>query len=597
MRWCPDNELDRGDYTFEIVHAERFPFFWEIAWNIYQEYNQMTVYGDHKTKMTVHFDGSRVTVVSTENRLEQVTDNICESYTWCQVTPTPTQYPTRLPTPLPTPTESATVAPTAVVMPSPEAKTAMVAITYYDSGSNSWFKDYNQGTGYSITDRDGRKVYSRGLMCQYQAELTCWYELPVDTKLVFRIAGGMDSDSNQHHWSFCNKIGTAGQDQQLDFYLSDGLCIAESLYSSTLYCRDKLHITVASAGIVLLHGLADLSELSSSDEMALTWAISAIMGSQENLYVTYQYSRDLTFDALKVEFNVEVPTYLVGYDGSDPDNLVPAYRAVTEKLGDGFNSGRFVSYIEQFAVLHSGEALDIVNHGFVELEALQEGVLRDHTRWTNAPSPFYEDIPTSAPSKFSTPTPTQPGDMTSSKAGKPSSGHHHPSSTEETDWSSAVMISAAVVGVGLFLMFLLRNQNQSTADVVSDVQTRGGRKSAYRELSTDSYHGQGDRLVAGQDDDEEEGGAGPEVIKEILLAAAAETSKETRPLRLSRARKDESSNSSSSEGSDDDVDQEVRTGTARTKSSSTNSGKYSRSHTSSRKYRPPSNSKLRTSKR
>ena len=209
MRWCPNSEAATGEYTFEIIRPEDFPFFWEIAWNVYQEYNGVTVYGDHTTTMTVNFEGGRLTVVSTQNRLEPVSTGICQSYTMCQVTLPPTPYPSRAPTPSPTPTASHTMPPTPLVVPTPAATTAMVSIVFYDSGSNSWFGDYNQGTGYSITDRSGKIVYARGLMCQYQAQITCWYELPVDTKLVFRLSGALDVNRNQHSWSFCYKTGTS----------------------------------------------------------------------------------------------------------------------------------------------------------------------------------------------------------------------------------------------------------------------------------------------------------------------------------------------------------------------------------------------------
>lgn len=208
LRWCPDSETAFGDVTFEIVNAKHFPFFWEIAWHIYQENSGMSVYGDHETKIIVNYDSSReMTVVSTENRLEAETvNNGCSSYTTCQMTPTPTRYPTRAPTPAPTKAGASQPASSAVSSDA-MAKTAVLALTMYDTGANSWFADYNMETSYSITSRNGSKVHARGTMCQSQAQVTCYLELPLNEKMSFRLSGALDSNSNQHSWRFCDQSG------------------------------------------------------------------------------------------------------------------------------------------------------------------------------------------------------------------------------------------------------------------------------------------------------------------------------------------------------------------------------------------------------
>ena len=354
----------------------------------------------------------------------------------------------------------------------------------------------------------------------------------------------------------CVHIGTAGQDQQLDFYISDGQCYPEQLYTSSLYCREKLDIVVPVAGIILLHGLVDMTDLSTSDKEALTFAISSILGSTDSLFVSYQIDKDNMFHALRVEFNVEVPTAMMGYDGSDPDNLFPAYQTAAKKLGDGFESGQFVTLIEQYAAVHVGEALDMVNHGFVELEALNEGVLRDHTGWTHAPSPFYQDLPTSAPSKVTSSLPTSSGQLTSSKSKQ--MNHHH-TTAGTTNWVSNMMISAAVVGVGLFVMFYLRNESPSveTEGNVRSVSTKSPKSSSYRQLATESVHDVRGAAGGGSEMDDGEGDDlnGHEAIKKILLAVAAETENDTTSHhRFSRVAEDDMDINDNSDDSDDSLE-------------------------------------------
>jgi hypothetical protein len=561
IRWCPDSEFAYGDVTFEIVGAEKAPFNWEIAWHIYLEQTGLSVYGDINTKMVVNYDVDRVMrIISTEKRLEpEVINNKCSSYSSCQLTPAPTRYPTRAPSPGPTRAGSSPA--THAVTTDPEAKTAIIAYTLFDSNADSWFADYNMETTYSITSMNGSKVHARGTMCQTQSEVTCYIELPVNEKLAFRISGAMDTFGAQHNWridacdqtgkcaiacvgymlliEFC--AGTAGTNQQLDFHLSsDGTCTIDKLYSASLYCKDKEHIIVAIGGIILLHGLSYMKALPSADAVAVTYALSTLVRSKENLYVNYTYGQDGTFDALKVDFNMEVPTALFGLDGTDPDNLELAVEAGMGLISDGVNSGEFTRLLEQYATLHAS-ASDLLQHGWVELESVGAGILRDHAPLTSAPSPFWEDVPTMAPShlNYYTPQPSSLTGTTTGNAAKQSSGHH--GTEDSSDWGTVFFIVAGVVVVGLVFMYVVRNQDETiTAGVLGE---GGGRKKPsrkYKELSTDSLH----RVEGGEeeeDDDwedaeeEEEGDKGSsnhESIKKILLAVAAESQKETKTNRF-----------------------------------------------------------------
>lgn len=324
--------------------------------------------------------------------------------------------------------------------------------------------------------------------------------------------------------------------EQLDFYItSDGTCVPEKLYSTDELCLDKLKVMVAAEGIILLHGLLHLSALSRDDEKALTFALSAIVGSESQLDVSYSYQHDNTFNALRVDFHIEVPTNLVGIDGTDPDNLYPAYQAVATLISDGVNFGTFLHKMEHYASSHSDENLSIMNHGFVELESMREGVLRDRHGLTGAPSPFYYELPTQAPSRrnLNTPRPTTEWEAINSGGGASgyapsSSSSHHSDSGSGTDWSSQMFIAAGVVCVGLVFMFLLRRNSGASPDLLVAGGSGGGgsRRSSrqYKELSTESSHERG--VTSGNEDEieEEDEESGENSIKAILLAAASRQS-------------------------------------------------------------------------
>jgi hypothetical protein len=279
-------------------------------------------------------------------------------------------------------------------------------------------------------------------------------------------------------------------------------CWVEEDYTQGTYCQNILH-SVPLQGVVILHGLQRLHNLSTWDELALASTIETIFHSSSPLYSSFSYTTDESLHGLKVQFTTYIPTELFQLDGLDPDNLHEAYSLASNLLSQSISSGVFVKTIEQYLSSHQrdGHHYDLYDHGFIELLSVHE----EHT-WKNYLPMTYP--PTSIPTQqLTTSLPSSvPINSTNSipLTGDESSKSKHSSPQSSSLIPTPLVILIFVVS-GMILIFYLNKSSSSSSSSSSSTKKNGKKqtKSSYHELSTSSHH-KSDPLYGDDDDDDEE---------------------------------------------------------------------------------------------